>query len=155
MTHLEAVEALFQHLGWNAKTLQDYPVLTCAVAVPNGTLDIFCHVYTELERVLFYVRPQGLEYPAARLPAIAEFLTRANYGLPIGNFELDWEDLEINCKSSVQLPATCLNVELLQSYLLAAVETSNHYLPGLRAVAEGKESPRDAIRALETPSAPH
>ncbi len=155
MTHLEAAAALFQHLGWNAKTLQDYPVLTCAVAVPNGTLDVFCHVHAELERILFYVRPQGLEYPAARLPAVAEFLTRANYGLPIGNFELDWDDLEINCKSSVQLPETCLNIELLQAYLLAAVETSNHYLPGLRAVAEGKQSPREAIRALETPTAQH
>ena len=153
MKHLEAAEAVFRHLGWNAKTLQDYPVITCAVAVPNGTLDVFCHVHAELERILFYVRPQGLELPAARLPAVAEFLTRANYGLPLGNFELDWEDLELNCKSSVQVPESCVNAGLLQGYLLSAVETCNHYLPGLRAVAEGKQSAAAAIKALEVPTA--
>ena len=153
MKHLEAAEALFRHLGWNAKTLQDYPVITCAVAVPNGTLDVFCHVHTELERILFYVRAQGLEFPAVRLPALAEFLTRANYGLPLGNFELDWDDMEINCKSGVQLPAACLTVDLLQSYLLSAVETCNHYLPGLRAVADGKQSAAAAIKVLEAPTA--
>ncbi len=153
MKHLEAAEALFRHLGWNAKTLQDYPVITCAVGVPNGTLDIYCHVHAELQRILFYVRPQGLELSATHLPALAEFLTRANYGLPIGNFELDWDDLELNCKSSVQLPESCLDIQLLQSYLLATVETCNHYLPGLRAVAEGKESAGAAIKALEMPTA--
>ncbi|MCE5387245.1 MAG: YbjN domain-containing protein [Acidithiobacillus sp.] len=153
MSYLETAQALFVALGWNARILQDYPVLTCAVAVPNGSLDVFCHVHAELQRILFYVRPQNLEIPSERMPQVAEFLTRANYGLPIGNFEMDWEDGEINCKSSVQLPLQCLDTATLQPYLLAAVETVNHYLPGLRAVLAGEKTPATAIKTLEQPQA--
>ncbi len=151
MTHLEAVQTLFRQLGWNARILQDYPVVTCAVAVPNGTLDVFCHIHSELERVLFYVRPQGLEIDPQHMAALAEFLTRANYGLPLGNFEMDWDDVEINCKSSIQVPASQISPELLQVYLLHAVETCNHYLPGLRAVICGESTAKEAIRVLEPP----
>jgi len=38
--------------------------------------------------------------PNSRLPQIAEFVIRANWGLPIGNFELDLSDGEIRYKVS-------------------------------------------------------
>ncbi|WP_253253636.1 YbjN domain-containing protein [Acidithiobacillus marinus] len=86
MNHLEVVEKLFAELDWEAKMLPDYPVMTCALQIPNGTLDIFCHVHAERERILFYLRPQNLDITANKRPAVAEFVTRANYGLSLGNF---------------------------------------------------------------------
>lgn len=88
-------------------------------------------------------------------PAVAEFLTRANYGLALGNFELDLDDGEINFKTILQAPATVLNTALLRPYLLIGVETINHYLPGLDRVLSGRETPAAAIKALETATAVH
>ena len=42
-----------------------------------------------------HARPEEMRVP------MAEFLTRANYGLRIGNFEMDFEDGEVRYKSSV------------------------------------------------------
>ena len=87
--------------------------------------------------------------------AVAEFLTRANYGLALGNFELDMEDGEINFKTILQAPATMLSTALLRPYLLVGVETINHYLPGLDWVLSGQETPAAAIKALEIVTAVH
>ncbi|MGC9127907.1 MAG: hypothetical protein ACP5GA_04150 [Acidithiobacillus sp.] len=137
MEAMKAVAALFAELSWPARAVPDYPVYSCALAVPNGPLEIFCHVHAERERVLFYVRPQELDIPQARLGMLMEFLTRANYGLPLGNFELDLSDQELNFKNSVQLPERCVDAEILKPYLLHAVETCNFYLPGIRQVLAG------------------
>ncbi|MFA7495113.1 MAG: YbjN domain-containing protein [Acidithiobacillus sp.] len=155
MNHLEAVETLFADLGWEAKMLPDYPVMTCALQVPNGILDIFCHVHADRERILFYLRPQNLDITVEKRLPVAEFITRANYGLSLGNFELDMEDGEINFKTILQVPATVLSVALLRPYLLIGVETINHYLPGLDKVIAGQETPAVAIKALETATAVH
>ena len=87
--------------------------------------------------------------------AVAEFLTRANYGLALGNFELDMEDGEINFKTILQAPLTVLSTTLLRPYLLVGVETINHYLPGLKRVLSGQETPAAAIKALEIATAAH
>ncbi|WP_414040384.1 YbjN domain-containing protein [Acidithiobacillus sp. M4-SHS-6] len=155
MNHLEVVEKLFAELDWEAKMLPDYPVMTCALQIPNGTLDIFCHVHAERERILFYLRPQNLDITDNKRLAVAEFVTRANYGLSLGNFELDMEDGEINFKTILQAPAAVLSTALLRPYLLVGVETINHYLPGLDKVLAGQETPAVAIKALETGTAVH
>lgn len=36
--------------------------------------------------------------PEEKRSAVAEFITRANYGLPGGNFEMDWRDGELRYK---------------------------------------------------------
>jgi hypothetical protein len=64
---MKAVAALFADLNWPARKIPEYPVYSCALAVPNGPLEIFCHVHAERERVLFYVRPQELDIVHARL----------------------------------------------------------------------------------------
>jgi len=148
MDAMKAVADLFAELDWSARAVPDYPVYSCALAVPNGALEIFCHVHAERERILFYVRPQELDIPAARLAMLVEFLTRANYGLPLGNFELDLADLELNFKSSLQLPERCLEPEILKPYLLSAVETCNFYLPGIHRVLAGATA-AEVIASLE------
>ncbi len=155
MNHIEVVEKLFAELDWEAKMLPDYPVMTCALQVPNGTLDIFCHVHADHERILFYLRPQNLDIPVDKRLAVAEFVTRANYGLSLGNFEMDMEDGELNFKTILQAPAALLSTALLRPYLLLGVETINHYLPGLTKVIAGQELPGIAIKALETGTAVH
>jgi hypothetical protein len=46
---------------------------------------------------LIYTTPL-LAVPEDKRPAVCEFITRANYGLPAGNFEMDWSDGELRYK---------------------------------------------------------
>lgn len=152
MTHLTVAQDLFNELGWDAAQLPDVPVISCALRLPNGVVDIFCHYHAERDRLLFYVRPQKLAMTPAQRMAVAEYITRANYGLPLGNFELDLEDGELNFKNAVQVPDGVISTALLRPYLLNAVETVNYYLPGLQQVLAGGATPAAAVTALEGPA---
>lgn len=152
MTHLTVAQDLFNELGWDAAQLPDVPVISCSLRLPNGVVDIFCHYHAERDRLLFYVRPQKLAMTPAQRMAVAEYITRANYGLPLGNFELDLEDGELNFKNAVQVPDGVISTALLRPYLLNAVETVNYYLPGLQQVLAGGATPAAAVTALEGPA---
>ena len=57
-------------------------------------------IRVDLEEFLFYaVAP--IKTPDEVRPAVSEYVTRANYGLRIGNFELDYGDGEVRYKSSL------------------------------------------------------
>jgi hypothetical protein len=45
---------------------------------------------------------------------IAKFITRANYGMSLGNFELDFNDGEIRYKTSIDVTDDRLNFALIQ-----------------------------------------
>lgn len=89
-----------------------------------------------------------VEVPADRRSAMAEALTRANYGLIVGNFEMDLSDGEIRFKTSIDASDTDLTLPLVRNLVQINVLTMDDYLPALQAVARGAD-PSTAIRAVE------
>lgn len=149
MSLIEPVVEFFASMGWEANKLEKVPVLTGGLQLPNGEVDIYIHAHEDRRRLLVYARPKGLEVPREEMRLIAEYLTRANYGLPLGNFELDMLDGEINFKTSVELANCELTPEMVRPLVLTGVETLNHYLPGLQQVLAGEATPAQAIAAIE------
>lgn len=73
--------------------------------------------------------------PVERRPAVAELLTRINYGLILGNFELDLDDGEVRFKASIAGEAPARQ-QLIP--LVATVHAQvDRWLPALAAVANG------------------
>lgn len=91
--------------------------------------------------------------PDERRLAMAEFLTRANYGLVMGNFEMDMSDGEIRYKTSADLEEVPLDApwmgKYLQNLFYANVTTMDRYLPGILRVISSDESPEDVIASIE------
>lgn len=85
--------------------------------------------------------------------AIAHFLTLANYGTLIGNFELDFSDGEIRYKTSIDVQGDRLTPALIKRLVYTNVTMMDDYLPGIQAVVAGQD-PAEAIRAIEQPSQP-
>ena len=83
--------------------------------------------------------------------AAAEFIARANYGLRIGNFELDFNDGEIRYKSSLDFEGAELTPSLIRNTIYPAVQTLDRYLPGLMKVMYGAATSQDAIAEIENP----
>lgn len=87
---------------------------------------------------------------ATRMMAM-EFITRANYGTRIGNFELDADDGEIRYKVYVSTrDAESLNRELVEEAIYIVVSMLNRYGDGLMKVLMGfADSAKDEIAAIE------
>ena len=102
--------------------------------------------------VFFSVAPDDV--PEDRRAAVAEYLTRANYGLPLGNFEMDWSDGEVRCRTSVHIADAPLTLGVIRSIVATNLGLMMRYLPGLLAVVRDEAGPEAAVAAAEDRTVP-
>ena len=101
-----------------------------------------------------YVRHYGVdlaevERELGEFPSLAEFFTRGNYGMVIGNFELDMNDGEMRYKVSVDAEGIELSPTFLKNLSYTAVVTMDRYLPGIMKVLYSDIDPAEAVREIE------
>ncbi|MGE0599350.1 MAG: YbjN domain-containing protein [Dehalococcoidia bacterium] len=89
------------------------------------------------------------ETPENQRMAMAELITRINFGLPMGNFELDFGDGEVRFKTSIDVSGTHLSPELFDDLLEPNLATMDLYLPALEAVRDGRMTPEAAVATVE------
>ncbi len=80
---------------------------------------------------------------------VCEFLTRANYGLRVGNFEMDMDDGELRYKVSVDVEGGELTSKMVSYMMGYAVVRMDKYYPGLMALLYGGATPADAVKLVE------
>lgn len=134
--------------GWYPQQLDDKTIHRVYFAGKNGELRCYAQIRVDLEQFIFYVIAP-VKAPERTRPLVAEYITRANYGLRIGNFEMDYSDGEIRYKSSFDFEKERLTPNLIKNTIYPAVHTMDFYLPGLLGVMYGDRDPADAIQELE------
>jgi hypothetical protein len=148
---LQAFDTLGKFLeedGWYPQRLGDQTVYRVAFAGENAQFTCYAQVRVDLQQFFFYaVAP--LKAPPETREAVAEFITRANYGMRIGNFELDYDDGEVRYKSSLDFEGSELTPELIARAIYPVVGTMDRYVPGLMSVVYGSQTPAEAIVTIE------
>jgi hypothetical protein len=134
--------------GWHPQQLEDKTIFRVYFSGNNGDLRCYAQIRIDLEQFLFYVIAP-IKAPEAMRHDVAEYITRANFGLRIGNFELDYSDGEVRYKSSLDFEAVELTPDLIKNAIYPAVQTMDFYLPGLLSVMYGNKTPEVAIAEIE------
>lgn len=80
---------------------------------------------------------------------VAEYLTRANYGLPCGNFEMDMADGEVRYKVYVDCDHTTPSSQIIEHSLDIPIIMFQRYGDELLKVMFGMESAEEAIKIVE------
>ncbi|MBC8161202.1 MAG: YbjN domain-containing protein [Roseiflexaceae bacterium] len=114
----------------------------------NAEIRCFAQIRVEMEVLLIYAM-SPIRAPEQLRAAVAEFVTRANYGLNIGNFELSYEDGRVRFKTSLDFEGADLTPNLIRNTIYPAVRTMNSYLPGLMKVMYAGAAPAAAIAEIE------
>lgn len=140
--------AFLEEDGWNPDV--DREDLACFMGYhgENGRYSCVARVDGALDHLIFRVAAP-VHAPVASRAAVAEYLTRANFGLHLGNFEMDFEDGEVRFKTSVDFEGTGLTPALVRTLAYPAVEAMDRYLMGLMAVFSGAKRPAEAIAEIE------
>ena len=134
--------------GWYPQAIEGKHTYRTFYKGKHGDLRCYAQVRVDLQQFIFYaVAP--IKAPEESRTAVAEFLTRANYGMRIGNFELDYSDGEVRYKSSLDFEDEELTPNLIRNSIYPAVQTLDSYLPGLMRVAFGGQTPFEAIEEIE------
>ena len=148
---LQAFDTLGEFLRadeWHPQQFEGKHIYRMGFNGKNGQTTCYAQVREDLEQFLFYV-VAPVKTPQELRLAVAEFITRANFGLRIGNFELDFSDGEVRYKSSLDFERADLSPDLIRNAIYPAVQTMDRYLPGLMGVIYGNESPAEAIAKIE------
>ena len=80
---------------------------------------------------------------------VAEFITRANYGLNFGNFEMDFNDGEIRYKMTVDCENQLPGDDVLDRMVVMPALMFQRYGDGLLAVMFGFSDPKTAVENSE------
>ncbi|WP_141211659.1 YbjN domain-containing protein [Pseudanabaena sp. SR411] len=138
----------FEEDGWYHKPFKNIH----AIRLPfkGATADWACiaQVQEENRLFVFYSVCPVKTTPENRL-AVSEFIMLANYGMLIGNFEMDMSDGEIRFKTSVGLGQLDWSDELAKVAVYTNVFSMNQYLSGLLKVMGGDILPRNAVDIAE------
>ena len=134
--------------GWHPERIEQMHAYRMGLAGKHGRYLCVAEVRMQLQQLLFYVLVAA-KVPEPRRLAVSEAIARANWGLRIGNLEFDFTDGEIRYKSSLDFEGELLSPTLIRNAIYPAVETMDHYLPALMAVAYGDKEPAEAIADVE------
>ncbi len=148
---LDIVTAYLKQDDWSFETLDDSTVVRVHFQGDSAQFTCFAQTREDVDQFVFYsVSPVNV--PEHKRPEIAEFVTRANYDMVIGNFEMDYGDGEVRFKTSIDVEGTELTPELLKPLLYANVLMMDQYLPGIMSVIYADVSPETAVAQVESDS---
>ena len=84
-----------------------------------------------------------------KINQVAEYLHRANYGLRVGNFELDYDDGEIRYKTYIDADFTEITDKTIMMSIFIPGDMFNKYGKGLLEVMLGEANPKELIDKIE------
>jgi hypothetical protein len=149
-TMADAVNVFFEAEDWIVNHPENDPnAWTTGFQGENGQWPCYAEIKPDKAQFVFYsICPTNT--PENKRALMAEFLTRANYGLLIGNFEMDYADGEVRYKTSIDVEHDRLSPALVLNTVYANISLMDTYLPGILKLIYSDASPVDLIDELET-----
>ena len=144
----DTMEAFFKEDEWPYTQIEGHPMLRMNFRGDNGRWFCIAQAREEQQEFIFYSVCE-VNAPENKRAEMAEFITRANYGLYIGNFEMDYRDGEIRYKTSIDVEGDRLTPALIKSLVYANVALMDRYLPGIMSVIYADIAPQEAIQKIE------
>jgi hypothetical protein len=138
----------FDEDGWVFKEIEHRRVLALGIEGKNGRFDCYM-IAREEEKQLSVYSVFPVKVPDHKRYSIATFLTMINYGIVIGNFEMNFYDGEIRYKTSLDVEGDRLSSTLVKHLVYSNVTSMDKYLPGIMSVIFGNLSPEEVISRVE------
>ncbi len=145
---IEACVAFFEADEWPFERIEELPMVRSRYAGRNGNYDCWFQARDAEQQMMFYCRTT-INAPEEKRAALSEFMTRANYGMVIGNFELDLNDGEIRYKVSVDVEGIELDNLFLKNISYTGVVTMDRYFTGIAKVLFSDIDPAVAVQEIE------
>ena len=147
----DCISAAFHDLDWHCRFDEERGLFRAGVSIdgPIQDIQILIHVKND-EFLVFGICPIRADKKNAEMMArMAEFITRANYGLKNGCFEMDYSDGEIRYRSYVDcdgvLPSKMVVIDCIQVY----ASMFEQYASGIVSMIFTDKSPAKAVEECE------
>jgi hypothetical protein len=146
---LALVRRVLESEGFLCHRLPGLTVLSTSVSVDDLSWCVFARTLEAEQEVAIY-SSSPVEVAPERRQAMSELVTRANFGLVIGNFELDLADGELRFKTSIDVEGDRLSEALVRNLVFANLAVTRRYLPAVLAVSRFGADPAAAVAEVES-----
>ncbi|MFZ3221783.1 MAG: YbjN domain-containing protein [Rugosibacter sp.] len=145
----------FDKNDWNYNTYgeEEEKSLSARVSCSNGKWRLVVRASEELRESYFW-STLDINVPEDRRMAVAEFITRANYGKRIGFFEMDWRDGEIRFNVSFSIADGALTDVQIAKAADGVLNGMDRHFVALMSVIYGGQDPLAALTEMNTKKAP-
>ena len=145
----ETITNFFAVEGWPFTQVDNAPILRMNFQGENGKWNCYAQAEVGQGRFVFYSLCP-VDAPEDKRMVMAEFLTHANYGLLVGNFEMDFTDGEIRFKTSLDVEdSNELTTTLIRPLVYVNVLTMDRYFPGIMKIIYSDLLPSEVIAQIE------
>ena len=140
----ESMRRFFEVEDWKFAEIEGQTALRLGCTGENGEWTCYAQIKEDPGRFIFY-SVLSVKAPENKRNSVAEFMTRANYGMVLGNFEMDFEDGEVRYKTSAYLEDFQPTKDFFHTLVYTNLLVMDKYLPGIMSVIYAGMSPEQAI----------
>ena len=137
---------------WHYEIIEGQNLLRFLFKGKTGRMLCYADV-EEDDRWLIFYSYLPVNTPAEKVHDMAEFIARANRGMRIGNFELDFDDGEVRFKTSIDVEGGELTNKMIDNLLQANLVTMDRYFSGMMELIYTDKSARELIKKIEVGAA--
>ncbi|HEV8430875.1 MAG TPA: YbjN domain-containing protein [Pyrinomonadaceae bacterium] len=147
---LKNVKKVLKTTGWEPEETEKEGVLRVDFSGDNiPIVDALADVRIDYERFLYYLNFRE-RAPVKQRPETMEFVTRVNYDMVIGNFELNLDNGFVRFKSSVDFTGAELAPALIRDAIKSAMDAVEQYADAIVEVMHGRKKARKALHDAES-----
>ncbi|MEL7034178.1 MAG: YbjN domain-containing protein [Cyanobacteria bacterium J06592_8] len=149
MSLFDVLLKFFDEDGWVFKEIEHRRVVALGIEGNKGRFDCYL-IAREEEKQLSVYSVFPVKVPGEKRYSVAALITMINYGIIVGNFEMNFYDGEIRYKTSIDVEGDRLSPTLVKHLVYANVTTMDKYLPGIMSIIFGNMSAEEAISRIES-----
>lgn len=144
------VQETLKGLGWDPQ-LDEASLGFCVDLGPPHVpiASVYAAISTDAEQLVIYFN-FGLVAPPDYRDECARLITRANWGLTIGNFEMDYEDGQLRFKSSLDFSGAELTEQMIRNAILPAMNAVDVYAAAIANVVLRGQTAAEALAQIDS-----
>jgi len=117
--------------------------LRASFEASHATHEVFVEAHEGVNSIGVYIYPPT-KIPEKSLPKIMEYITRINYGLRLGHFELDLDEGVLRFAHNTDIEGSQITSPMLLNVLYFGLSVMDDYYPGLMRILFSGVSPKKA-----------
>ena len=147
MTANKTLKRVLEEIGWEPRPVDGVTGFVVDFGPPHTPIASGLAAISPEDQFVFYLNFGFVAAPERR-DECARLIARANWGLMIGNFEMDYEDGQVRFKSSVPFAGIDLSEPLIRNAILAAMTAVEAYAEAVEDVILRGETATAALAGV-------
>lgn len=133
---------------WNCHEDREAQTVTMPIKGHNGSWIGVAHAREDVGVFLFFSLFPELLVSEDRCDSVAEFITRANQVVSVGNFDFSYIEGRLRFKTCVDLSGEGWSWRLIRNTVKNNIQAVDVFLPSIRCVVAGETDPETAFSTV-------